>query len=107
MLKAKGFIVWSMATCAVALSLVRPSIAAESKQVWQADWDKTVAAAKKEGRLNFYVGRYGSEKLLNEFRNSPRSGSSAPTAPAIRWARGLSLRRARAPWSPISIAAAL
>ena len=35
---------------------------------WQAQWDKTVAAAKKEGRLNFYVGRYGSEKLLDEFR---------------------------------------
>jgi iron(III) transport system substrate-binding protein len=31
-------------------------------------WKKTVAAAKKEGRLNFYVGRYGSEPLLNEFR---------------------------------------
>jgi hypothetical protein len=28
----------------------------------------TIAAAKKEGRLNFYVGRYGSEPLLNEFR---------------------------------------
>ena len=27
-----------------------------------------MAAAKKEGRLNFYVGRYGSEPLLNEFR---------------------------------------
>src|SRR5918999_240796 len=31
-------------------------------------WKKTVAAANKEGRLNFYVGRYGSEPLLNEFR---------------------------------------
>ena len=31
-------------------------------------WEKTVAAAKKEGKLNFYVGRYGSEPLLNEFR---------------------------------------
>jgi len=25
-------------------------------------------AAKKEGRLNFYVGRYGTETFLNEFR---------------------------------------
>src|SRR5215470_6417417 len=41
--------------------------AAEVKAPWQAQWDKTVAAAKKEGRLNFYVGRYGSEKLLGEF----------------------------------------
>ena len=37
-------------------------------QAWQVTWENTVAAAKKEGRLNFYVGRYGSEKLLNEFR---------------------------------------
>jgi len=44
------------------------SRAAESKPSWQIEWDKIVAAAKKEGRLNFYVGRYGSEKLLNEFR---------------------------------------
>src|SRR5574341_1940849 len=32
------------------------------------DWETTVAAAKKEGKLNLYVGRYGSEPLLNEFR---------------------------------------
>ena len=32
------------------------------------EWEKTVAAAKKEGKLNLYVGRYGSEPLLNEFR---------------------------------------
>lgn len=35
---------------------------------WQATWEKTLAAAKKEGKLNFYVGRYGTEPLLNEFR---------------------------------------
>jgi iron(III) transport system substrate-binding protein len=42
--------------------------AADAKPSWQAQWDKTIAAAKKEGRLNLYVGRYGSEKLLDEFR---------------------------------------
>ena len=42
--------------------------AADAKPAWQAIWEKTVAAAKKEGKLNFYVGRYGSEPLLNEFR---------------------------------------
>src|SRR5258706_11174398 len=42
--------------------------AADGKSSRQSEWDKTVAAAKKEGRLNFYVGRYGSEKLLGEFR---------------------------------------
>ena len=42
--------------------------AAETKPAWQATWEKTLAAAKKEAKLNFYVGRYGTEPLLNEFR---------------------------------------
>lgn len=42
--------------------------AADVKTTWEITWENTVAAAKKEGRLNFYVGRYGSEPLLNEFR---------------------------------------
>ena len=42
--------------------------AAEAKPAWQATWEKTLVAAKKEGKLNFYVGRYGTEPLLNEFR---------------------------------------
>ena len=45
-----------------------PLFGADAKPSWQATWENTVAAAKKEGRLNFYVGRYGSEPLLNEFR---------------------------------------
>ena len=44
------------------------SFAADAKPAGQASWEQTVAAAKKEGKLNFYVGRYGSEPLLNEFR---------------------------------------
>lgn len=44
------------------------SFAADAKPAWQANWEQTVAAAKKEGRLNFYVGRYGTEPLLDEFR---------------------------------------
>jgi iron(III) transport system substrate-binding protein len=42
--------------------------AADTQPSWQATWEQTLAAAKKEGRLNFYVGRYGTEPLLNEFR---------------------------------------
>src|SRR5215475_9759442 len=42
--------------------------AADAKPEWHVTWEKTVAAAKKEGKLNFYVGRYGTEPLLNEFR---------------------------------------
>jgi hypothetical protein len=35
---------------------------------WKSDWEQTVAAAKKEGRLNLYVGRYGQAALLDEFQ---------------------------------------
>src|SRR4029434_1279895 len=35
---------------------------------WKTDWEQTVAAAKKEGRLNLYVGRYGQAALLGEFK---------------------------------------
>lgn len=45
-----------------------PLFGADSRSNWQAQWDKTVTAAKKEGRLNLYVGRYGSEPMLSEFR---------------------------------------
>ncbi len=47
---------------------VRISHAAEPKAAWQVEWERVVAAAKKEGRFNFYVGRYGTEPFLNEFR---------------------------------------
>jgi iron(III) transport system substrate-binding protein len=48
--------------------LVGAAHAADASPSWQKVWENTIAAAKKEGRLNFYVGRYGSEPLLNEFR---------------------------------------
>jgi iron(III) transport system substrate-binding protein len=51
-----------------ALWLVAAIDAAAATADRQQEWEKTVAAAKKEGRLNLYVGRYGSEPLLNEFR---------------------------------------
>ena len=35
---------------------------------WKSDWEKVTAAAKKEGQLNLYVGRYGQAALLDEFR---------------------------------------
>ena len=60
--------------CLVALALVllvgteNSANGGEARPGAQQEWEKTVAAAKKEGRLNLYVGRYGSEPLLNEFR---------------------------------------
>ena len=35
---------------------------------WNSDWKQIVAAAKKEGRLNLYVGRYGQAALFDEFK---------------------------------------
>jgi iron(III) transport system substrate-binding protein len=63
----------SLAAVVTAFLLAGPipigsALAAEAKPAWQSTWENTVAAAKKEGRLNFYVGRYGTDKLLNEFR---------------------------------------
>src|SRR5712692_2914819 len=46
----------------------KAAFAAETQSAAPREWDKTVAAARKEGRLNLYVGRYGTEPLLNEFR---------------------------------------
>jgi iron(III) transport system substrate-binding protein len=54
--------------CGLILLFRGSVIAAEVKPGWQTTWENTIDAAKKEGRLNFYVGRYGSEPLLNEFR---------------------------------------
>jgi len=46
----------------------KAAFAAETQSAAPQEWDKIAAAAKKEGRLNLYVGRYGTEPLLNEFR---------------------------------------
>ena len=54
--------------CGLLVTCSGSVFSAEGKPAWQTTWEKTVAAAKKEGKLNFYVGRYGSEPLLNEFR---------------------------------------
>jgi iron(III) transport system substrate-binding protein len=47
---------------------VKAASAAEAQSGAPQEWQKIVAAANKEGRLNLYVGRYGTEPLLNEFR---------------------------------------
>ena len=54
--------------CGVIFASYISAFAADAKQTWQLTWERTLAAAKKEGKLNFYVGRYGTEPLLNEFR---------------------------------------
>src|SRR6185436_11615100 len=63
----KSAFVLSLLFFVIASSVASP-FAADTIPAWQVTWENTVAAAKKEGRLNFYVGRYGSEPLLNEFR---------------------------------------
>ena len=48
------------------LFLLTPQV--ELRADWKSDWDKVIEAAKREGRLNLYVGRYGQEPLLEEFK---------------------------------------
>ena len=55
-------------SCGLLLTSPGSALTADATQSGQMSWEKTLAAAKKEGRLNFYVGRYGTEPLLNEFR---------------------------------------
>jgi iron(III) transport system substrate-binding protein len=38
----------------------RPTLAAEAKPAWQAEWERTVQAAEKEGQLTVYIGGYGA-----------------------------------------------
>ncbi|HSK30140.1 MAG TPA: hypothetical protein VLA17_09265, partial [Candidatus Limnocylindria bacterium] len=51
----------------VLLSLVsNPAMAAQAN--WNAEWERTLAAARREGQVNVYIYRY--EKLLAEFKKN-------------------------------------
>jgi hypothetical protein len=62
--KEKAFMYRNGPNLALAVSvsllgfLIRVATAypADAKASWQVTWENTIAAAKKEGRLNFYVG---------------------------------------------------
>jgi len=34
---------------------------------WKGDWDRVIDAAKKEGRLNLYVGHHRMESFADSF----------------------------------------
>jgi iron(III) transport system substrate-binding protein len=42
------------------ISPSRPILAAESKASWEAEWEKTVAAAEREGQVTVSIGGYGA-----------------------------------------------
>jgi ABC-type thiamine transport system substrate-binding protein len=65
-IQALGKVIWL--SCGLVLASAGSILPADTKPTWQVNWEKTLAAAKKEARLNLYVGRYGTEPLLNEFR---------------------------------------
>lgn len=50
------------------VSLFLSTMKTELQADWKGDWEKVVEEAKKEGRLNLYVGRYGQPALLDEFK---------------------------------------
>lgn len=48
------------------LAPAQPTEAAQAKPAWQAEWEKIVEAAKKEGQLSIYISGY--EEVLPEFQ---------------------------------------
>ena len=48
----------------------RSFTAADAKPAWQAEWEKILAAAKKEGQVTVYISGY--EEVLPEFRKNIR-----------------------------------
>ena len=57
-------VIFSLILALASFSYCAPTLHAD----WKSDWEKVTAAAKKEGQLNLYVGRYGQAALLDEFR---------------------------------------
>jgi iron(III) transport system substrate-binding protein len=52
-----------LAALACAAAAIRPAVAAD--EAWKAEWDKTVAAAEKEGKVVLYMRRY--DAALKDF----------------------------------------
>lgn len=52
-----------LAAVAFAAAAIRPAVAAD--EAWKAEWDKTVAAAEKEGKVVLYMRRY--DAALKDF----------------------------------------
>ncbi len=64
-LKRNSAFIW-LNLSSIVLLLLLGSVDASAD--WRQEWEKTVEAAKKEGQINFYVGRYGQRPLLEKFR---------------------------------------
>ena len=60
-MKKLGYVI--LFYCGLLLTFACSSFSADTKPSSQVTWERTLAAAKKEGKLNFYVGRYGTERL--------------------------------------------
>ena len=61
----------------------RATHAAEAKPAWQVEWEKVLAAAKKEGQVAVYISGY--EEILPEFQKEyPEIKVSRPRAEAPR-----------------------
>ncbi len=56
----------ALVVVALAASSPSPAAAAEARASWQAEWEKTLQAAKKEGQVTVYIYRYGP--VLEAFR---------------------------------------
>jgi iron(III) transport system substrate-binding protein len=48
----------------------KPTLAVEAKPAWQAEWERTVQAAEKEGQLTVYIGGYGAIVDVGAFQKA-------------------------------------
>jgi len=69
---------------------IRPSLAAESKPSWQAEWERTVRAAEKEGEVSVSIGGYGAvieagvfQKAFPKIKVNYITGAGTDIAPRI------------------------
>jgi hypothetical protein len=56
-----------MLTICLGALLVIAGLHGPARGDWKSEWEQTLAAAKKEGRVNLYIGRYGQPQILAEF----------------------------------------
>ncbi len=90
----------ALVTAFVAIAAIgtgpRATHAAEAKPAWQVEWEKVLAAAKKEGQVAVYISGY--EEILPDFQKEyPEIKVAAITGPRLpgrpAFARGAARRK--------------
>jgi len=61
-----------LSTLLLTLSISGSSLAADAKPAWRGEWDKTMAAAEREGSVSIYIFEAGplTEKTVHAFERA-------------------------------------